>query len=413
MNNEKKLLSKALTERDLSKLFERGVNQNWFADNEDSRVWQKVRDHFSKYGECPSLEVVKENFPTYQIIQVDDSIDYLIDAVLATRRKVATGDMLRDAVVAVEKLNDHEAALLAVQRGIARLEEEGLSATSDIDLTNDPLKRWDEYLERKNLPNGLRGLPTGFKTIDAATSGLQNGQLVVVIAPPKTGKSTLALQIALNIHREQKKVPMFQSFEMSNQEQLSRYDSMRAGVSHHRYTTGTMTSEEESRTKRILTTLQEVDHKFWLVDSAAGSTVSGIANKIQTLQPDIVFIDGVYLMIDEQTGEANTSQALTNITRSLKRLAQRANVPIVISTQVLNWKMKGGKVSADAIGYSSSFFQDADVILGLQREDDEVDDTRLLRVVASRNSGPAEVQLEWQWDSGRFREMEMFIGGDL
>ena len=410
MNNEKKLLSKALTERNLTPLFQRNVGQAWFADEDDRRVWIFARDHFGKYGECPSLEVVHENYPTYQILDVSDSMDYLLDAVVASRRKIATNQMLSEAIDKVERKQDHEEAIIAIQRGLIKLEEDGLTSTNDIDLTNDPMVRWDEYNERKNLPNGLRGLPTGFPTIDAATSGLQNGQLVVIIAPPKTGKSTLALQIALNIHREQKKVPMFQSFEMSNQEQLNRYDAMRSLISHHRLLTGTLTAEEEARYKRILTNLDKVDHKFWLVDSAAGQTVSGIASKIQTLQPDIVFIDGVYLMIDEQTGEANTPQALTNITRSLKRLAQKTNLPVVISTQVLTWKMKGGRVSADAIGYSSSFFQDADVILGLQREDEEIDDTRLLRVVASRNSGPAEATLDWQWAEGRFREID---GGDL
>jgi replicative DNA helicase len=406
MNNEKKLLSKAVLEKNLTPLFMRNVNANWFADEDDKRVWTKVRDHFSKYGECPSLEILKDNYPTYEFVQTEDSLDYLLDAVVEARRKFATVNMLRDAIESIDKRSDHEEALLRLQRGLIKIDDDGLSGTSDLDLTNEPMRRWEDYQERKNLPNGLRGYPTGFPTIDKATSGLQNGQLVVVIAPPKTGKSTLALQIALNIHREQKKVPMFQSFEMSNMEQETRYDSMRALISHQRLMTGTLTSEEESRYKKILENLENVDHKFWLVDSAAGSTVSGIAAKIQTLQPDIVFIDGVYLMIDEQSGEANTPQALTNITRGLKKLAQRFNKPIVISTQVLTWKMKKGNVTADSIGYSSSFFQDADIILGLQREDEAVEDTRLLKVVASRNSGPAEVTLEWQWSEGRFREMD-------
>ena len=410
MNNEKRLLSKALLDRELAPLFQRGVSQTWFADEDDRRVWIFVRDHYSKYGECPSQVVIANNFPTYQLVPSEDTLDYLLDAVIAARRKAATVKMVSDAIASLEQKHDHEDAILSIQRGLIRLEEDGLTSSSDVDLTRNPLERWDDYLERKSLPNGLRGLPTGFPTIDAATSGLQDGQLVVIIAPPKTGKSTLALQIALNIHRVQKKVPMFQSFEMSNAEQLNRYDAMRSLISHHRLLTGTLTQEEEARYQRILKNLDDVDHKFWLVDSAAGQTVSGIASKIQTLQPDIVFIDGVYLMIDEQTGEANTPQALTNITRSLKRLAQKVNKPIVISTQVLTWKMKSGKVTADAIGYSSSFFQDADVILGLQREDDEIDDTRLLRVVASRNSGPAEATLDWQWSEGRFREID---GSDL
>ena len=68
--------------------------------------------------------------------------------------------------------------------------------------------------------------------------------------------------------------------------------------------------------------------------------------------------------------------------------------------------MKKGQVSADSIGYSSSFHQDADVIFGLQREDENVDDTRLLRVIASRNSGLSEVSLMWDWNTGAFREMD-------
>lgn len=406
MNNEKKLLSKAIKERNLAPLFSRNVTSNWFADEEDKRVWNKIRDHYSKYGECPSLEIIKENYPTFELIDSSDSIVYLLDSIVESRRKTLTVSIIRDAIESIDKHSDHEDALLKLQRGLIKIEDDGLSGTSDLDLTYEPMRRWDDYLERKSLPNGLRGLPTGFPTIDKATSGLQDGQLVVIIAPPKTGKSTLALQVALNIHREQKKVPMFQSFEMSNMEQEARYDAMRSLVSHQRLLTGTLTSEEESRYKKILEGLEKVQHKFWLVDSAAGSTVSGIASKIQTLQPDIVFIDGVYLMIDEQSGEANTPQALTNITRGLKRMAQRFNKPIVITTQVLTWKMKKGNVTADSIGYSSSFFQDADIILGLQREDEVVDDTRLLKVVASRNSGPAEVTLEWQWSEGRFREMD-------
>ena len=119
---------------------------------------------------------------------------------------------------------------------------------------------------------------------------------------------------------------------------------------------------------------------------------------------DIIFVDGVYLMIDEVTGEANTPMALTNITRSMKRLAQKHKKPIVMTTQVLTHKMRRGQVTADAIGYSSSFYQDSDVIFALQRQDENDDSSRLLRIVASRNCGPAEVELLWDWEEGRFEE---------
>jgi len=408
MTNESKLLSAAIQTRDLSTLFERGVNDTWFPDQEDKRIWVFLRSHFSKYGECPSLEVLGENFPTYQVLPLSDSMDFLLDDLISRRRKVATSSMLREAIQAIEKEQDHEAAIIALQRGMVKIEEAGLSTSTDVNLVKTTELRWDEYQQLKANP-GLLGFATGFPTIDAATSGLQNGQLIVLVAPPKTGKSTLALQMARNIHKDGA-VPLFQSFEMSNTEQQKRYDAMRAMVSHHRLITGTLTDEEEARYRLALTSMSTDPHNFWLTDAANGQTVSAVASKIQTLQPDVVFIDGVYLMIDEQSGEANTPLALTNITRSLKRLAQRVNRPIVVSTQVLQWKMRKGKLTTDSIGYSSSFFQDADVLFGLEREDDTVDDTRILKVLAARNSGPTETSLLWDWNNGQFRELS---GDDL
>lgn len=306
--------------------------------------------------------------------------------------------MLQDAVAA----GDHDSAITLMGSGVAKLSDEGASQTSDIDLTKNTQTRYDEYLNIKTRPNGLLGIATGFQVMDVATAGLQPGQLVTVIAPPKTGKSVLSLQMAVNTH-EDGFVPLYQSFEMSNMEQQRRHDSMRAHISHGRLIRGALTPLEEARYQKTLAHMDGM-HNFYLTDSVTASTITGLSLKIEKLQPDIIFVDGVYLMIDEVTGEANTPMALTNITRSMKRLAQKHRKPIVMTTQVLTHKMRRGQVTADAIGYSSSFYQDSDVIFALQRQDENDDSSRLLRIVASRNCGPAEVELLWDWEEGRFEE---------
>ncbi len=410
MNNQTRLLSKIIKDRDLSLALESNINESWFSDPTDKKIFRFLHDHYSNYQECPSTDVIKENFPAFQLVVVEDSIFYLIDSLVNERRKQRIITTLGSALDSMEKAQDHESALRAMELGIIKLEEEGLNRSTDLEVTKAAQNAIDVYEHRKNNP-GLLGIPTGFPTMDEATSGLQPGQLVVIIAPPKTGKSTLALQIAINSHLEGK-VPMFYSFEMSNSEQESRYYAMRSRVSHRRLMTGSLSPEEEARYYAKVKSIQDMRDKFWFVDSASGQTVSGIASKIQNRNPDIVFIDGTYLMIDEQTGESNTPQALTNITRSLKRLAQKIQKPVVITTQVLSWKMKKGQVSADAIGYSSSFHQDADVIFGLQRQEEANDDLRTLKIVASRNSGLAEVPLCWEWNTGEFREIsEEDLGG--
>ena len=400
-DNEVRLISKAVRDRDIALLLERGLKDSWFYVDENRDVWRFIHDHWKKYSEVPSAITVKDNFPTYRLLDVQDSLPYLLDQLVEYRKRQQTIEVVQLAADAVSA-GDHNGALSLLTSGVAKLSEEGIAQSTDINLSRDPLKRFDEYLNIKTRPNGLLGMATGFQVMDFATAGLQPGQLVTIIAPPKTGKSVLAMQMAVNVH-EDGFVPMFQSFEMSNIEQQRRHDAMRAHISSGRLMRGALKPEEEIRYQNTLRRMESM-HNFFLTESVTAHTISQLSLKIEKLQPDIVFVDGVYLMIDEMTGEMTTPLALTNISRSMKRLAQQHEKPIVITTQVLTHKMRRGQVTADSIGYSSSFFQDSDVIFGLQRQDENDDSSRLLKIVASRNCGPAEVELLWDWEEGRFEE---------
>jgi len=404
-DNEERLISRVVRTREIIPALEAGLEDNWFYNAENRAVWKFIRQHWTKYEEVPTAVTVKDNFPTYRLLAVEDSLEYLVDQLVEYRKRQKTIEVVQNAAESIAS-GDHEKAIAEMAQGISTIFDEGIAQTSDIDLTEAPEKRFDEYMSIKTRDGGLLGYRTGFKTIDEATAGLQPGQLITIIAPPKTGKSVLAMQIAVNVH-EDGYVPMFQSFEMTNIEQQHRHDAMRAKIAHSRLVRGNLNLDEERRYKDALKKMDSMQ-KFYLTDSSSAMTVSGLQAKIEKIRPDIVFVDGVYLMVDEASGESNTPGALTSITRNLKRLAQRQNIPIVISTQVLLWKMKRGQVSADSIGYSSSFFQDSDVILGLQKQDEEDDSSRELRIVASRNSGPATSDLLWDWEGGRFEEYGSF-----
>jgi replicative DNA helicase len=402
-DNEHRLLSKVIKDRVIVPALQRGIGDAWFLDDENRRVWSFVRRHYTEYSEVPTVTTVKDHYPNYKVLDVEDSIEYLLDTMVDFRRRLLTRQGLETAVEQLQN-NDHNAALIAMEQAIARVNEQGIIGTHEIDLTKNTEERYKEYLAIQNAE--FLGIPTGFKDIDDATAGLQGGQLITIIAPPKTGKSQVALQMAINVHKLGK-VPMFQSFEMNNHEQQQRHDAMRAHIDHGRLRRGKLSQKETDRYIDMLNDMEK-QHPFHLVDAVNGITVSALAAKIEQLKPDVVFVDGVYLMMDELTGEMNTPQAITNITRALKRLAQRIDKPIVITTQTLLWKMRAGKVTADSIGYSSSFFQDSDVILGLEPvEEDET--IRLLKVVASRNCPPKETSLTWRWETGCFHDESEMI----
>lgn len=397
-DNEQRLVGKVIRDRDIVPALQRGVTDDWFLDDDNKRVWAFIRKHYAEYNEVPTATTVKDHYPNYPVLDVSDTIEYLLDTMVTFRRRLLTRqgveEVLRDLGA-----EDHEAALITMAATVDQVNRQGNFGTHETDLSKTTEERYQAYLEMQN--HEFLGIHTGFSKIDEATAGLQGGQLVTIVASPKVGKSQVALKMAVHVH-SLGQVPMFQSFEMSNREVQQRYDSMVAHISHTRLRRGKLTEREEARYIDSLNE-QETMRSFHTVDAINGLTVSALSAKISMLNPDVVFVDGVYLMLDEVTGESGTPQALTNITRSLKRLAQRIDKPIVSTTQALLWKMKGTKLAQISLGYSSSFLQDSDVILGLEvlEEDDEV---RLLKILASRNCPPSETTLTWRWETGCFHD---------
>lgn len=410
MDNEIRLVSKIIREEDIKPALERGIDASWFVNPQAKMMWTTVLEHWQKYSQIPTPVTVKDVLPGCTILNVKESYDYLLDAFCEWRTNGLTVDAIKAAAAQIDQENFEEARHV-LARQLALIEDQALAAyTNDVDLTQTVADRIEAYLSLRGLKDGMRGIPTGFPTIDKATLGLQPQQLVTLVATPKSGKSSITEAVAKNVW-ERGFVPLLISFEMSNEEQSTRIDSMVTNIAHRKLLSGQIDERDEKRLRARLGRMTDSPKPFHLVaDPTSTSTVSGIAAKIETYSPDVVFVDGVYLMRDEVTGEHNTPAALTNITRSLKRLAQKRNIPIFISTQALTWKLgRGKKVTADSVGYSSSFFQDSDVMLGLQHVDEDDEDNqeeRTLRVIASRSCRQVETTLIFDWDSGTFAEYE-------
>ena len=113
-------------------------------------------------------------------------------------------------------------------------------------------------------------------------------------------------------------------------------------------------------------------------------------------------------MMEDELGEKKGSaQALTNITRGLKRMSQNFDIPILCTTQVLLWKLNKRKgPDLNSVGYTSSFGQDSDVVISVDKPDEHDPTLQRLKVVAARNAPPLETFVRWDWDLGTFEELE-------
>jgi replicative DNA helicase len=256
------------------------------------------------------------------------------------------------------------------------------------------------------MPNSLRGIPTGIQGLDRITSGLRPQQLITFVGEAKKGKSLMTLMMANAAHLHGKR-PLFVSFEMSAEEQAARYDAIVAKVPYSNILRANLSDQEFEKVRNTLRMRKNM-HPFVITeDTSSLTTVSSLAAKLQEYKPDILFVDGVYLMDDEQGEQKGSPQALTNITRGLKRLAQTADIPIVGTTQVLSWKLgnkKSRKVTVDSIGYTSSFAQDSDLVLAVE-SDPDIENQGIIRVVIARSAPQGEIRINWDWNNMDFTEV--------
>jgi replicative DNA helicase len=91
---------------------------------------------------------------------------------------------------------------------------------------------FDEMNERFQRKESVTGVSTGFRDLDALTSGFQKSNLIIVAARPAMGKTAFCLSIAQNVVLNQAKtgtVALF-SLEMSQTELVQRVLCSVAGV---------------------------------------------------------------------------------------------------------------------------------------------------------------------------------------
>lgn len=401
---EQLLISKVLQEQDVSVALKHGIKADHFTGGW-SDIWSWIITYWRDHNAIPTTRAVKQEFGDVQFVDAkNEPFTGLIDEVHSAHRHRVLLETFNEALPFMDK-HDVTEAIKIVSAGVQKAAAD-LSRLRDVNLIEQWEERVKKYDELRKTPNAIRGIPTGINGLDRITSGLRPQQLITFVGEAKKGKSLMTLMMA-NAAHVHGKIPAFVSFEMSYEEKSARYDAIVAKVPHSNILRGSLSDSEFERIERTLR-LRKNMHPFYIVeDPSSVTTISALAAYLQEKRPDILFVDGVYMMDDEQGEPKGSPQALTNITRSLKRLAQKEDIPIVVTTQVLSWKLgnrKTRRVTADSIGYTSSFAQDSDLVLSVE-SDPDIDNQGIVRVVLARSAPQGEIRINWDWANMDFTEV--------
>ena len=250
----------------------------------------------------------------------------------------------------------------------------------------------------------IPGMSTGFHALDKALTGLNKSDLILIAARPGMGKTSMALNVALNVAKKnpQKTVAFF-SLEMSKEQLVTRLISNESFVDNKKLVTGQLSMEEWSKIGIAATALSQTDIR---VDDNPSLSVAEMNAKCRRLDNlCLVIIDYLQLMVSAggrtYSGE-NRQQVVSDISRSLKIMAKELNVPVLCLSQLsrANESRQDKRPLLSDLRESGAIEQDADEVMFLYREDYYNKDTPEQNVAEcivakNRHGETGTVKLQW------------------
>ncbi len=217
----------------------------------------------------------------------------------------------------------------------------------------------------------ITGVPTGFKDLDNLTSGLQPSDLIIIAGRPSMGKTAFCLNIVEHaaLHSGKPTPAAIFSLEMSKEQLVQRLLCSVAHIDANRVRTGKLAHSEFPM---LINAASEISDAPIYIDDTPAISILELRSKSRRLKAEknvgLIVVD--YLQLMQGTSVENRQQEISEISRSLKALAKELNVPVIALSQLnrsLESRTDKRPVLAD-LRESGAIEQDADVILFLFRE---------------------------------------------
>jgi len=266
----------------------------------------------------------------------------------------------------------------------------------------------------------LRGHKSGYSDLDNLLGGFQKSDLIILAARPSVGKTAFAVNLALNIAKQNIPVGIF-SMEMSVDQVVDRLIAADSGVSLWKMRTGKLSHHEEHNDfLRITTACEELSEIPVFIDDSPSPNILQMRAMARRLQSEyglgLLIIDYLQLMASNRRYDSPVQQ-VTEISRGLKGLAKELNIPIIALSQLSRAieQREGNKPRLSDLRDSGSIEQDADLVMFIHRDDktnyanaerDGKLNVAQLLVAKHRNGPTGEIEFRINPDSLRFQEID-------
>lgn len=374
------------------------------------QVYRFTKEYFVNYKELPDAKLITKKF-NINFDLVTSAYGYLKDEFFKTILRQNLADTLTEVLPYVE--NDPYRAFSELKKGILEIDSDNVNLIRDVVtldvLANELLKEISE----NTSSDTVTGIPTGWKTLDEITQGYQKGDVYIYVARVKMGKSACILYSS-DCANKAKFIPMVISMEMKIKQFARRHLALRSKIAYDYFKSKRLSKFAE---KVVVQTIREMKNypPFYYVEGQLKKDITELTSLVNLYNPNIVFIDGGYLLDVEHGSKRQRWEEMELIMKSIKSLAMKADIPIVVTFQFKRemLKKKQTEVGFEDIRLSDDIGAIASVVIGIFEkspyEADIVEDVisakRYLEVIGGREGESGGFYIKWDWENMDFSEI--------
>ena len=355
-------LNYLLKTKDSSILLVNNLNEDFFSDYKNE--YNFIINHLREYGNIPDSITFLNNFPSFDIIEVSESPDFLIDKLYEDKNTRVLASIFNKIKKHLMEGDIDKAMELYTSSTDVVLKAKHID-TVDI-LTNTD--RYEAYLQRcENFDKFY--VKTGFKELDEIIGGWdREEELATIVARSNQGKSWILFKCAVAAVEQGLNVGIY-SGEMSERKVGYRIDTLISNISNSSITKGDRQIQNEYKKH-----LDSLPNKYKgclkvltpnMIDGPAG--VTSLRAFIEKENLDILFIDQHSLLEDDRHAK-NPVEKASNISRDLKNLQVIKKVPIISVSQQNRNSTENG-VGLEHVAQSDRIAQDSTIVIFFEQKD--------------------------------------------
>jgi len=381
--------------RSIVELAENGQPLDWITLSE----WLKQRSELDNAGGTTYLGTLATNIVAYANIVREKSV---------LRQLIGVGTDIADLAYNNGEQDSRE-LLDEAERRVFQIAEQGSKSEAFVPIKELLKSSLDKIQHLAETEGSITGTPTGYSQLDEQTSGLNEGDLIIVAGRPAMGKTTFSMNIAEHVALSEKPVVIF-SMEMPAEQLILRMFASNGRVPLSDIRTGKIREEDWPR---VAMSVKAFSKTKLFIDDMGGQTPTDIRAKTRRLarehgQLGLIVID--YLQLMQTAGKSeNRTNEVSEISRSLKSLAKELKCPIIALSQLnrsLEQRPDKRPIMSD-LRESGAIEQDADIIMFIYRDEvydeNSPDKGQAEVIIGKQRNGPiGTIRLTFQGKYTRF-----------